>query len=193
LIWTYLGVIPTITAPLAHAHQKKRKCASCTSITLPPAYSRCFGRDLRSRSMMGLQQLTGIVLQFEKPSVLLGRTWDWIPNVTPLTWFGAHPLILTVVEALVMPSSEGCAAVPQRHRRGALSGPSRLPHGLWLGPRRDRGHLVAREAGVRSQSSVLGSGEPFPGMVQRRWSHARPTYPPLSSHASERPWSTSQV
>ena len=74
--------------------------------------------------MMGLQQLTGIVLQFEKPSVLLGRTWDWIPNVTPLTWFGAHPLILTVVEALVMPSSEGCAAVPQRHRRGALSSPS---------------------------------------------------------------------
>ena len=111
--------------------------------------------------MMGLQQLTGIVLQFEKPSVLLGRTWDWIPNETPLTWFGAHPLILTVVEALVMPSSEGYATVPQRHRRGALSDPSRLPHGLWLGPRRDRGHLVAREAGVRVKTLSPDQASPF--------------------------------
>ena len=44
-----------------------------------------------------------------------GKYWDYL---------GAHPPILTVVEALVMPSSEGCAAVPQRHRRGALSSPS---------------------------------------------------------------------
>ena len=128
---------------LAHAQQS----TSCTSITLLPAYSRWFGRVLRLRSMMGLQQLTGIVLQFEKPSVLLGRAEISLSEI-PLTWFGAHPLILTVVEALVMPSSEGCAAVPQRHRRGVLPGPSRLPHGLWLGPRRDRGHLVAREAGA---------------------------------------------
>ena len=45
--------------------RKRRKCTRCTSITLPPAYLRWFSRDLRSRSMMGLQQLTGIVLQFE--------------------------------------------------------------------------------------------------------------------------------
>ena len=77
-----------------------------------------------------------------------------------------------------MPRSEGCAAVPQRHRRGALPGPSRLPHGLWLGPRRDRGHLVAREAGVRIHALILGSGEPFPRMGGRRWSQARPAYPP---------------
>ena len=115
--------------------------------------------------MMGLQQLTGIVLQFEKPSVLLGRAEISLSEI-PLTWFGAHPLILTVVEALVMPSSEGCAAVPQRHRRGVLPGPSRLPHGLWLGPRRDRGHLVAREAGVWRPRSVLRSGKPFPRMVR---------------------------
>ena len=111
--------------------------------------------------MMGLQQLTGIVLQFEKPSVLLGRAEISLSEI-PLTWFGAHPLILTVVEALVMPSSEGCAAVPQRHRRGVLPGPSRLPHGLWLGPRRDRGHLVAREAGVR------GSFYPWIGQALTR-------------------------
>ena len=66
-----------------------------------------------------------------------------------------------------MPSSEGCAAVPQRHRRGALPGPSRLPHGLWqLGPRRDRGHLVAREAGVRV-NSFLASCSTLKGYIWR--------------------------
>ena len=35
--------------------------------------------------------------------MLLGRT-EISPSAIPLTWFGAHPLILAVVEALVMPS-----------------------------------------------------------------------------------------